>query len=331
MMSLAPIRHYVLVVVSLLAGQLAGCGPAATDTAKTTPAGGSIEVGLEVSDDSIRTVDELDITLVVAVAPGWVVADQSGALEELLAEAGWAVTAVRALPPDATPEGHVRLRWASTVEPFLDGEYAIPAMTISARPTGGGEPDLATTEPQTVTVTSVLDAAEREAAGDLDTAISAVHAELRQPEISAPSGLPGWARILIGAGVAALAAIAAAVLSLAVRSRLADGHSTGGDELSRLRCAAEGRSSDPVADASFGLRAIIGIVTGRDGSALSTDDVRTALSEAALASESARAAGLIARLEAARFAPHAGGAPEALATEALAVGQRLLDLRGAER
>ncbi|MEM7622112.1 MAG: hypothetical protein AAF235_02800, partial [Planctomycetota bacterium] len=183
-------------------------------TATATPSPDTPAINVTLRRDSeplghatpITTVDRVTVSVTVT-APAFAgeprfdppIADQ-------LESAGWSVVRAVIEPPaaESTP-GVIRFTTTVTVEPFLDGSYAVPAFTAAfpaASPTSNARSDLPqiTSVPATVSVVSVIadDPAELEAAiAQIDPAL------LSPPAEPAAPGLSSVAVALIAAAAAA--------------------------------------------------------------------------------------------------------------------------------
>lgn len=114
---------------------------------------------LSVSSESPTTADRITLGVAFTVAPGWTLDPFLPGARTALTEAGWTVVATTAQGP-AAARGHddrapIRHAFEIVCEPFLAGDYAIPALTAVATNPEGGRQEL-TTDARTITVASVL-------------------------------------------------------------------------------------------------------------------------------------------------------------------------------
>lgn len=121
------------------------------------PAAAAPALSLTPAATDIRTTDTLSLTL-RATGFGPIPPTFDPPLADAFAAAGWTFRDALALPAAIDAEGGITHAWSITIEPFLDGDYALP--TLTARAADAGPP--VTTEPIPITVRSVLDAAPDE-------------------------------------------------------------------------------------------------------------------------------------------------------------------------
>ena len=120
---------------------------------------GAQDATLSVSNESPTTADRITLDVAFTVAPGWTLDPFLPGARTALTEAGWTVVATTAQGP-AAAGGHdnrapIRHAFEIVCEPFLAGEYALPALTAVATNPEGGRQEL-TTDARTITVASVL-------------------------------------------------------------------------------------------------------------------------------------------------------------------------------
>jgi hypothetical protein len=272
-----------------------------------------------LSRDAITTADRLTLEVAFTVAPGWRLDPWIDGARSALEQAGWTVVSATADAPAlaSETEGAITHRARFLLEPFLEGDYAIPPLSADAVPVRG-EPVELTTPARTVPVASVLpedepvrlpmpidaeasadnaDAPDAPAAGgstEADAPLGVLRPVPDEPSDGAPRlALIGSAIAIMGAGIAVLVAVRSA------------------------RTPRVGRAPDPVREIERLARAT---------------DPDLALIYRHLRELSRRPAGrgrgdldaLIARLECARYAPEPTDEARAIADEALRLA-RLVD------
>jgi hypothetical protein len=186
-------------VVALAAGALTGCGEDVEDEGSEQFAidkhyqYGDAGLTLKVSRDRLTVADSLDLVL-EATAP-----EQEKirfpAIDDKLGE--FRVASRGSRGPRLVAEGRIIERRSYRLEPFLAGEYTIPAMTVRFESApGDGEVEVIESEPLTIHVESVLPASEQQP--DIK-------------EIQPPVELPGPGWLLYGGVGLALLALALGV------------------------------------------------------------------------------------------------------------------------
>jgi len=252
---------------------------------------GPIELRVETNRDAIRTVDRVVVLVIATLGPG-------ASLDQLTIDAeteGWTVIEDRRSPPIAADDGRVLYERLLTLEPFLEGEYVVP--TASAAWSLGDQSGVASTDPLTIPVTSVL------TEGD-GPALSDARALPPEPIVEAEAANP-WPAMALKFGWAIVLVIGLALWLLLRRSE--------GDPakaiLARLERVAteQGEPSEACAEAAAALRTLS---TGADAVATHR---------------------LIDQLDDARFAPAETDPDSArsLVADAVERCRTLLDQRGA--
>ncbi len=178
---------------------LAGCGgrspepPQTADMGVGTTASDSeagVELSVETGASSITTTDRLRVRITVRRPIG----EPLTLVEPDWAGAGWTLVDTIDSNPSAGGEGRIERVRTVVLEPFLDGVYEIPPVTVSW--SRAGTAGTLASQPLEVRVDSVL------AAGD-DGVISPP-APVLTPEAQEEGGLPAGvvaACVLIGAGL----------------------------------------------------------------------------------------------------------------------------------
>lgn len=140
----------------LLACVVAGCEratPAREACEPAARASATSDLGalwLTLSRTEMTTTDRLEVRLVLEHRGGVSAGDLGFEPEQ----AGWTVISRKSSRPVILADGGVRLEWAFTLEPFLDGSYQVPPVMVDLN--DGRQTAALTTPPQPVTVTSVL-------------------------------------------------------------------------------------------------------------------------------------------------------------------------------
>lgn len=107
------------------------------------------DASVTLSSESITTTDRLVITVAFRVAPGWTLGPWAASARATLEGAGWTVNAIETGEVRLADGGTVLLHTAAIeLEPFLAGEYTIPAIeavatsvrTDSGKDVGEGDP-----------------------------------------------------------------------------------------------------------------------------------------------------------------------------------------------
>jgi hypothetical protein len=166
-------------------------------------ASGGAELAVRLDRRRITTAEWLRLEVEVAAAEGRAVQLPAAADLE---EGSLRVERTHTLQPELLDGGLVRRVRRFELQPFLAGEYAVPALTITVADAAGGETHLRS-EPIQVTVVSVLDPAETAP---------------RPRQVAAPVAVaprPGHVALL--GGIALAAAVGAAALIVVLRRRAA--------------------------------------------------------------------------------------------------------------
>ena len=185
---------------------LAGCdgrapepsAPSTDASAATTTASDSVvTVALELSDTSITTAQRtrLAVTTTADEAVDVTPPDYERVLED------WSVTPRRERDRSVR-SGRVIVERAYRLEPFLPGEYAVPALTFAWTDTRTDESGEITTDPMAVTVASVLDEGSGGELADI------------KPVATPQREVDWWTVALIAAGVAV---VVGAIVVLLIR------------------------------------------------------------------------------------------------------------------
>lgn len=275
-------------------------------SADGTPA---LTVTLSLESDRLRTADRANLLVVVAAAPG--VRTEWTPPTEMLGE--WQV-AHSATRERTSPDGGHTAEHLIELEPFLDGDKAIPAMSFRYATGPSGPWRVLSTDPIPVRVTAVV------ADGDAGAALGP-----SKPPIAILLGA-SWQRWLIG-GLALATALAypAAFLSARLRARrrraaidpIADALATL-DALERdlrPRCEAA-LPADPATHSRLAAaaRLYLSAACGRDTRGLLADELAPFIrAHATAAGDSEPVIAVLRDLDTRRFGPSSADAREALA------------------
>lgn len=165
---------------------------------------GPIRVALHVDHDTITLAERLELSLEITVSEAYEV--ELPRFGEKLEQFG--IVDYRTTQPELIDGGRKRVRRSYVLEPFLSGDYTIPAMTVKFRKHGEeGEAHELETEALTIRVTSLLPE-------DVE--------DLEINEVTEPVDLPRRKRpwlFLSAAGLALLAAGGAMTWCLRRRGR----------------------------------------------------------------------------------------------------------------
>ncbi len=214
----------------LMLVSLAGCGgeaPPPTDEPAVTTSARSGPVAVEVALDreTMRTVDRLRVTITAVASDG-----AAPNIPEFDPEsAGWTVIARTDEPLRATDAGLER-RAQIILEPFLDGAYEVPPVTVSWT-LDHSEPGSVRTEPLPVSVVSVLPPDDP---GDLAGPVG-----MALPSEPEPAGVPVLA---IAAAACVCFAIAGGLAWYLITHRPT---ATGAPSVERLRVLDRAGDADP--------------------------------------------------------------------------------------
>lgn len=156
-----------IIAAGLLFGGVTACreqpqptmpaGPSAT-TSK-----GPLTLRIDAAASEISTLDDLSVTVTIALDPGYAILEPSVGDEW----GPFTVLGERATAPSLTPTGGTTWRRTFDLEPFLPGTYTLPSLEFAWEPLPGadaGEAGTLSTGEVEVRVTSVLDPDEAEIA-----------------------------------------------------------------------------------------------------------------------------------------------------------------------
>lgn len=326
----ALLRALSLALVLAVLPALPSCGPSqdgtGTPTSEATRQTEPLRITMEVSSESLRTVDTLGVTIRASALPDWMIEDQpAGSIKEQLETAGWHVDSVVVEPPALNNEGGLTRVYRFRLEPDLDGTYTLPPIGFVARDRSGEQTVSHATDERTIEVTSVLDESEIKAieeAQDTPTAAQLVQTELRDTTIPVPVAWYVWA---VTGGAALALVVLVGVVVLLVIKRNPRSPDRIGPALRSLEASAKGETDEPIGTAAKGLRTIVGELTGTQGEALSPDEAGEAVSGFASAQTARNTRALLDRLDNARFAgPGRDTRTPDLAAEALETARQLI-------
>ncbi len=287
-----------LFVLGTLACAMTGCARSADPgegeaALVSVTRSGPVSLRVESSRDTLRTVDRVEVRVLVTLGDG-------ATLDELTIDPeseGWTVVTDHREAPrvlgDTTDVLHVR---TLTLEPFLEGDYAIP--NVSAAWSQGERSGVAVTETMAITVNSVLAEDDTLEIGGLREAPAPVDAR-------AGTQVARWVIALVGAGAVALLMASISLVLWLSRGR-----------------------SDPA-------RAIVArlerVAAGSAEPGAACAEAAAALRTIAPASGAKRTRDLIDRLDDARFEPGGSGADRAraLVRDAVEHARSLLTRQGA--
>ena len=271
------VKWAIAMLAALAIGR--GCGPGEaapeggwSEGVSTTVSddSGGVDLSVETDATSLTTAERLRVRITVRRPMGAAVT----LIEPDWGEGGWTLIETLDSAPGALPDGRVERSRTVLLEPFLDGSYEIPAVSVSW--TREGAEGALSSQPLTVEVGSVL-------SGPEDGVISG-------PAPPATPDEPGgrsWATGLVAAGVLLGAGIIGYVLA---RPRAGD-------------AAAEAAPEER-------LRAIAMAARAEDGDLEEVHRSLEALvSRGAVGAEALHE--LIVVCERARFGPEGGGSPDA--------------------
>lgn len=254
----------------------------------TTPVSG----GVTFTAEPMTTVERTEIVVTVTSPPGAVIDPWIDNYNAALTEAGWTIVRTDTSAPALAAGDAIATEVAFIAEPFLDGDYVVPDLTITGR-TADGEPFTTTLVGGSVRVESVLPPDERDAD---PLGIGAGETALESGELAdAPLGTlaPPPAVPEPGLGPVTIALIVLGLLAIAALVRTA---------LVTARRARQPRQKDPVRRLARLAR-----LDAPDASAL--DEAHACLAEAVRRSDAhvvarnADLAELLGRFERARYAP----------------------------
>ena len=189
---------------------LAGCAPPAADgdtrsagwEVEQADAGGGAELAVRLDRSRITTAEWLRLEVEVTAAEGRAVQLPTA---EALERGSLRVERTQTLQPELLNDGLVRWVRRFELQPFLAGEYAVPALTVAVADADGGE-TLLRSASIPVTVASVL----------------APHETTQRPrEVAAPVTVaprPGHLALLGGLALAAAGGAAASMVVLRRRA-----------------------------------------------------------------------------------------------------------------
>ncbi len=162
---------------------------------------------LRLAESTITTAQRLTLTINSSVRDGWDAqhADVAASLPE-----NWRIVEDRTEPVREKVDGWRHERRMVTVEPFLDGEYAIGEIEFSASPVPDGERVTMRSAPFKLTVLSVLAPEDEAGLADVKSVV----------EPPAPSRAWIWAGV--GAGAIVLVAVALWIVAHLRRPKLVE-------------------------------------------------------------------------------------------------------------
>lgn len=285
----------------------------------------AVAVGLSATE--ISTVDRITISLEITLPTGRTVEPFLAAATAALQSAGWTVVSSSTDSPRLGPADTLTHRATILAEPFLPGEYTIPAFGITAVDEAG-HPQTIKSEPALVAVRSVLPDDEADPlhkpgqSGTGDQTGDSPLGDLR-PTPDEPRPAPFIAVI---AGVIAFAGIA-----LASRAALATRRPHTPDPIRDLeRLARSGQQSDSLDAVERAFRACLRISAGDEVAGLATSRVADALARRGINdADAAECARLLHDFEHTRYAPAGEIATgEPLTARALSLARRLREAGG---
>ncbi len=162
-------RTCTILILWMLAHPFGGCAESEGDARQAEPTGiaswierGPLRVHVAVDRDELHVAESLTLTIEASVSDGYVLdlprlGDRKHSGDVSLAPLR--ITDERRQGTHMDDGGRIRESLVLTLEPYLPGEFEIPALTFHARPIehpGAGEAIEATTRPIAITVRSLL-------------------------------------------------------------------------------------------------------------------------------------------------------------------------------
>ncbi|MEO1511043.1 MAG: hypothetical protein AAFU70_03130, partial [Planctomycetota bacterium] len=257
----------------LMASALVACERSAPETAAVASEQvietGGVRVELTLDRDALSPVDLATVRLRWSrpLDPLDVAARRGEpSQDDVFTDAGWTVVE-RTEAPAIAVDGLVTREVAWRLEPFLPGEYEIPALELRF---DEGEEPLVVTETIPVVVADLLEA---EAGAD-DPRLGAFRAA---PE---PAGAPDRTGLFVGLGAAGVAVTL--VLVIAVTRKPRRRTASAAELRAEIERYAEGEASPEALErAESALRALVGVRTDHEGSSIAAGDARRLLSGSA--------------------------------------------------
>lgn len=278
-----PGRHRGRVALLALAGAAALTTIADSEAVERTTTRGPFTLVVRTDRDEMSVADRLRVEVWISVPPGAraEIADSGPKF------GGFTVVSREPSPPEPVEGGGVRTGVTLVLEPFLAGEYEVPAIVAACVEAGGARTDLAS-DPLVIPVRSIADERELEPA------------PARGVVEPAPDAGARWWWV-VGAGVAA-AAVAGGAAVRRRKPRRTDGGACAALAALEARRGASGPMTAEDADAI--VRALRAAVSSRGESRagqLDAEGLAACAARSLTHAEAETLRGVLARCDAARF------------------------------